>query len=199
MPDRVHEAAAQYSTGGKPLRVEEFFRAVANGLLGPRDRVELLEGQIVAMSPQSPRHAAVTSILRERLAAAAPTACLREHSPIVLGDLSAPEPDVVVAQGPCERYLERHPHAQDIWLVVEVSDSSLARDRTLKARLYAEHGIPEYWLVDLAKGVVEVFRTPSAGVYASSERIRKRSLQAALQAALDRRATQADSFAIHLR
>ena len=84
---------------------------------------------------------------------------------MVLSDISEPVPDLFVARGNETDYLERHPAASDILLVVEVSDSSLQSDRKKKAAIYARYGIPEYWIVNLTKRQIEVYREPANGVY----------------------------------
>jgi len=127
------------------------------------ERVELLRGLLVEMSPQDPRHSAPIDRLTELLVLAlAPRARVRVQLPVALSEDSEPEPDLaVVAAGD---YDTEHPtHAL---LVIEVAGSSLRKDRGLKASLYAEAGVPEYWIVDLAGGLVEVYTDIVGGVYA---------------------------------
>jgi Uma2 family endonuclease len=145
----------------RPLRRREYDCLVELGVFDD-ERVELLSGLLVAMSPQGPEHAEVTGYLAERLSVAlAGRARVRAHSPLSLSDESEPQPDVaVVAMGD---YTRSHPTRA--LLVIEVaepaSDSQLRKDRELKAQLYAATGIPEYWLVDLVARVVHVYRTPA--------------------------------------
>jgi Uma2 family endonuclease len=143
--------------------VQRYFELVETGVVHPDDRVELLEGVIVAMSPQNPLHASATRRAYEALRTA-----LRERAvisvqlPLVLGAYSAPEPDVAVLPGQRSDYDRAHPTTA--LLVVEVADSSLLQDRLTKAAVYAAAGIPEYWLVNLRDDCIEVFRAPDTGM-----------------------------------
>jgi len=144
-----------------PLRwtVSEYFGLVHRGVLRPNDRVELLEGLIVAMSPQNPRHATAISLANRVLQArVGDRAVVRIQLPLVLGAHSAPEPDVAVVPGRVLDYAEMHPTTA--LLVVEIADSSLVQDRLTKAAMYARGGIPEYWIVNLVDDRIELFRKP---------------------------------------
>ena len=138
---------------------ERYLRLVDEGVLGPDDRVELLEGVIVAMAPHSPRHAAgihcVTEVLFQAVAGRATVRC---QLPLATGPSSVPEPDVAVVPGSRSDYVQSHPTSA--LLVVEVADSSLPQDRLTKTAIYAAAAIPEFWIVNLRDGVVEVFRDP---------------------------------------
>jgi Uma2 family endonuclease len=139
--------------------VNEYFGFVHQGGIHPDERVELLDGLVVAMSPQDPRHAAaimfagraLERLLRDR-------ATLRNQLPLILGDRSVPEPDLAIVPGGALDYVEAHPTTA--LLVVEVSDSSLPQDRLTKAAIYARGGVPEYWIVNLVDDRVDVFREP---------------------------------------
>lgn len=138
---------------------EYYWRLVADGVIGPDDRVELLEGVIVAMSPQNPPHAFVIAALTRRLSATVGAgASVRVQLPLDLSDLSTPEPDLAVVAGPPEDYAAVHPTSA--LLVVEVADSTVLQDRLTKGPMYAAAGIAEYWLVNLRARCVEVFRAP---------------------------------------
>jgi Uma2 family endonuclease len=132
-------------------------------------RVELIEGEIIEMAPIGPPHAAITHPLAVLLETAfGPEFTLRTQVPITLGDAtnpSEPEPDIVVATGSWRDYLTRHPNQNDIQLIVEISDSTLAYDRTIKARLYSDAQIPEYWIVNLVDSQIEVHRQPADAGY----------------------------------
>jgi len=151
---------------GTPARVESrytverYFDLVEQGVLRPEDRVELLEGVIVGMSPQNPGHASavrrVSKALREAVAA---RAVVSAQLPIVVGAYSVPEPDVAIVPGRESDYDAQHPTTA--LLVVEIADSSLAQDRLTKTAIYAEAGVPEYWIVNLRERRVEVFRNPA--------------------------------------
>ncbi|HTE49345.1 MAG TPA: Uma2 family endonuclease [Kofleriaceae bacterium] len=145
----------------RSIRRVEYERMVEAGLF-PDERIELLRGALVAMSPQGARHADATrrlaSILIGHLSQRAAVSC---QLPFAATDDSEPEPDVAVH--PDDNYSRAHPNRA--FLVVEIAESSLAKDRAVKAAVYAEAGVAEYWVVDLARGVVEVMTEPSAGGY----------------------------------
>ncbi len=138
---------------------ERYFRLVEEGVLGPDDRVELLDGVIVAMAPSGPAHATVVNQAAQALIlAVASRAAVRVQAPLVASGLSAPEPDIAVVPGALKDYLTAHPATA--LLVVEVSDSSLPQDRITKARIYAGASVPEYWILNLREDCVEVLRAP---------------------------------------
>lgn len=149
--------------------VESYFGLVAKGALTPDDRVELLEGVVVAVSPQGPPHAGVTHLAAEALRQAiGDRAAVRIQSPLVLRPRSVPEPDIAVVAGEHRQYVRAHPTTA--LLVVEVADSSLPQDRITKARIYARAGIPELWVVNLRDDVVEVYRRPDRASAAYRDR-----------------------------
>lgn len=151
----------------RPLRRAEYDSLVARGLLDDT-RVELLHGTLVEMSPQGPLHADIVSRLFERLVRLLPGHVrTRAHSPLALSDDSEPEPDIAVVTS--DDY--RHAHPQQALLVIEVADSSLRKDRGVKAALYATAGVAELWVVDLNDRSVEVYREPIDGFYASIVRV----------------------------
>jgi Uma2 family endonuclease len=144
----------------------QYDQMVDAGVLTPDDRVELIDGYIVPMSPQNSRHATSVEMTRRALASACPSSMLvRAQFPLALGSASEPEPDLAVVPGSINDYVDQHP--SEALLVVEVADSSLAKDREQKRLLYAQHGIPEYWIVNLVNGHLEVYRDPAAGDYKS--------------------------------
>jgi Uma2 family endonuclease len=141
------------------LTAERYFGLVEAGVLSEEDRVELLEGVVVAMTPSNPPHAAGVARATEALfLAVARRAHIRPQLSLVLGRYSVPEPDLAVVAGRAADYDASHP--KTALLVIEVSDASLAQDRLTKAAIYAAAGIPEYWIVNLRDGVVEVMREP---------------------------------------
>lgn len=145
--------------GPTRMTVERYFALVDEGLLEPDDRVELLEGVVVAMSPRNPLHDTVVSLVDRALArAVGGRAAVRCQCSLVLGRWSVPEPDVLVVPGRERDYLTAHPTTA--LLAIEVADTSLAQDRLTKAALYAAAGIPEYWIVNLRDDCVEVHRAP---------------------------------------
>lgn len=148
--------------------IEEYYRMAEVGILGPEDRVELIEGEIVEMSPIGPHHAAcVAALTRRLLLAAGERAVVSPQNPVRLLPDTEPQPDIVLLRPPESRYWERHGTPADTLLVVEVAETSYRYDRRVKLPLYARAGVPEVWIVDLPQGVVQVFREPGAAGYAS--------------------------------
>ncbi len=145
----------------EPTRISasEYFRLVEMGVLEEDDRVELLEGVIVAMTPPNPPHAtAVTKTTYALMRAVAERALVRTQCDFVASAWSVPEPDVAIVPGEADDYAGSHPSRA--LLLVEVSDSSVKQDRLSKSRIYAAANIPEYWIVNLRESVVEVLRDP---------------------------------------
>lgn len=152
----------------RPLTVAEYHRMGEVGILADRERVELIEGQLVAMAPIGSQHSGTVNTLTRRLVlAVGDRGVVAVHNPVQLDDLTEPEPDFAVLKPRPDDYRLATPRADEVLLIVEVADSSLAYDRTVKRSLYARHGIPEFWIVNLTAGEVEVCRTPSGDEYAS--------------------------------
>ena len=146
--------------------VEEYHRMGEVGILGEDDRVELIEGEIVQMSPIGSRHAAcVDRLLQNLMDKVKGRAIVRVQSPIRLGDRSEPQPDLVLLRPREDFYASGHPGPGDVLLVIEVAESSAEYDREVKVPLYARYGIVEVWLVDLERNRVEVYREPKEGRY----------------------------------
>ncbi len=140
---------------------EEYDRLIGTGFFQPGERLELIEGEVVEMAPQGSVHAAVTGRTERALQQQfGPNCWVRVQMPLALGELSEPEPDLVVVQGTPDDYLDHHPGAAQTLLVIEVSDTTLDYDRERKARVYARAWIREYWLVNLVDRCVEVYRDP---------------------------------------
>jgi len=139
--------------------VGAYFALVADGVLDPDERVELLDGLVVAKPPQSPAHAAgirrAQRALRETLG---PEVVISSQLPLISGPTSVPEPDLAVLWGKLEDYEMQHP--TDASLVVEIADTSLAQDRLTKSRIYANAGIRQFWIVNLRDHRVECFADP---------------------------------------
>ena len=140
---------------------DEYHRLAEQGWLGTL-RWELIQGEIVEVMPQSPTHS--TGIMRLVLALVPLFGLefVRTQLPIVLGPLNEPEPDIVVTAGPIADYAIQQPGAEDIRLLVEVSSTTLRDDLSVKAALYAQAGIPEYWVLDLENRRLYVHRNPNA-------------------------------------
>lgn len=164
------------TTASPDLRMTsaEFLALVDQGVLGPDDRVELLEGVLVTMPPSGPLHASIVTrtqyALYDRLRG---RAAVRSQVGFVATSLSVAEPEVTVAPGDEAQYQEAHP--AEAHLLVEVALSSLASDRLSKSRIYAAAGITEFWIVNLRDDQLEVFRHPDRelGVYAERAILRR--------------------------
>lgn len=144
--------------------VEEYQRLGEAGILTKDDRVELLDGRILNMSPIGTTHFCIVSHITNLIAALLPAGWhVRTQGPITLSS-SEPEPDLAIVRGELFDYLNRHPAAADIALLIEVADSSLPLDRGLKASIYAADAIPLYWIVDLVGRRVEVLRDPGPAI-----------------------------------
>jgi Uma2 family endonuclease len=154
----------------KRWSTDEYHRLIAAGILTPDDRVELLDGQIVEMVPQDPPHASTTDEGSDYLKALfAGLAKVRAQLPITLAPDSEPEPDIAIVRIDPNRYRERHPGPQDIFLLIEIADSTLSRDRNRKAKVYAKAGIREYWIVNIGQQQLIVLKDPQAGLYQSEQ------------------------------
>lgn len=142
---------------------DDYCRMAEAGLFAGQ-RVELIEGEILMMSPMNPAHAAALQLVARALEHAFGHGhCVRVQLPLDIDASSAPEPDIAVVPGAPRDYRS---HPTTALLVVEVSDTTLNFDRTRKRELYARAGIPEYWIVNLLNCCVEVHRSPAAGSYA---------------------------------
>jgi Uma2 family endonuclease len=163
-------------------------RLIDVGIFGPEDRVELLDGLLVAREPQGERHATVVALVRAALERAFGRRYhIREEKPVALDERSEPEPDIVVVPGGPRDYLTAHPSRPV--LIVEVADTSLKLDRLRKGGLYARAGIAEYWIVNLVDEVLEVYREPvrapsggGDGKYDSVRRLQRQAVVTPLAA-----------------
>jgi hypothetical protein len=137
------------------------------GIFGEDDRVELIDGEIVTMTPIGSRHAgAVNRLLNLFLPLqAAQTTQLSIQNPIRLSEHSEPQPDLALLRSRLDFYASSHPRPQDVFLIVEVAETSAGSDRQIKLPLYAKAGIPEVWLIDLMAEQIEVFRDPGPTGY----------------------------------
>ena len=149
-------------TTARPYRWSrtEYDRAVDAGVFVPDARLELVDGEILAMTPQGSRHFAGVELAADALREAFGAGCrVRVQGPLAAGDDSEPEPDVAVVEGHARTYRDAHPTTA--LLVVEVSDDSLSRDRTGKQRRYSRCGIREYWILALPDQRLEIHRDPA--------------------------------------
>lgn len=143
------------------LTVEQYHRMGEVGILTEDDRVELLEGILVNREMINPAHSTSTSLTTDTLRRVLPSGWfIRAEQPMTTFD-SEPEPDICVAKGSVRDYTNRHPSPDEVALVVEVSDSTLRQDRTIKLRIYAQARIPVYWILNLPERTVEVYTEPA--------------------------------------
>jgi Uma2 family endonuclease len=151
--------------------VDEYYRMAEAGILGEDDRVELIEGEIVQMAPIGPRHANRVNRLVLRFAERfRGMAHISSQNPVRLSNRSEPEPDLALVRAYPEGqdpYESAHPTPRDVFLIVEVADSSIEYDLGRKARLYARHGIPELWVLDQRNDRLVVHRDPTPRGYAT--------------------------------
>jgi len=158
------------ATPRRLLTVDEYHRMGQAGILTEEDRVELIEGELVAMAPIGSEHAAATNALTRLLVlAVGDRAIVSVGNPVRLSQRSEPQPDFAVLK-PRGDYKTMLPRPEDTMLAVEVANSSLDYDRKIKLALYARSGIPEVWIVNLAAGEVEVYQSPVADRYTASAR-----------------------------
>jgi Uma2 family endonuclease len=152
---------------GAPLRFsgEDYFKLGAIGVLLEGDRVELMDGEIIEMSPEESRHSACIRRLIRFLPPRVGEAIVGAQDSLSLPDGYWPRPDVVVLRPSDDEYDDRHPTHADALVVVEVANSSLRLDRDIKSMRYAHAGIPEYWLVDLTRTRIFLHCDPVAGEY----------------------------------
>lgn len=140
--------------------VNEYHQMLDVGILTPDDKVELLEGRIIEVSPQNPPHAATTQRASDYLKALLlGQAHVRMQLPITLST-SEPEPDIAVVRIDLAAYGDHHPSPKEIFLLIEVAHTTLETDRAEKAPIYARANIPEYWILDITNYQVYIFRNP---------------------------------------
>jgi Uma2 family endonuclease len=146
--------------------VKEYYRMAKAGILGPDERVELIEGEILDMPPIPARHAVCVNILTRLFVPRVGDAfTVQIQGPVRLNQYSEPVPDVAILKGPPDTYLGEHPGPAAVILLIEVSLTTLAYDRRRKVPLYAGFGIPEVWVVNLGARCVEVYSDPADGSY----------------------------------
>jgi Uma2 family endonuclease len=150
------------------LSVQDYHQMAESGILQPGERIELLEGRILQMAAKGTAHSASVSRIEQLLRnCLGDRVLLRFQDPVRLDDYSEPEPDVAVVQVNPSYYEDHHPTPSEVYLLIEVSDSTLKFDRETKAPAYARSGIAEYWVLDVIRRKLHVYRSPSADGYQS--------------------------------
>ena len=153
--------------------LDEWRRLGEANIFPPDSRLELIEGEILEMAPIGCNHSGHLNRINKLFTIlTANCADTSVQNPLQLGDLSEPEPDFMLLKPKNDFYCTRHPNADDVLLLIEVADSSLSFDQNQKLRLYALHGIPEYWLLNLNDLCLEVYRKPNGEVYAEKNTLR---------------------------
>ena len=166
MSQTISETIQPTVLSPKRWTVAEYHQIISSGIITPDTPVELINGQIIEMVPQQPPHAATTDEGGDYLNAlflGKAKVCVQ--LPATLPPDSEPEPDFAIVKIDANLYRDRHPGPNDIYLIIEVADSTLQKDRQYKSTLYAQAGIPEYWIINLKQNQVIVYRQGQDGVY----------------------------------
>ncbi|WP_017293797.1 Uma2 family endonuclease [Geminocystis herdmanii] len=150
----------------KKFALEEYHQIIASGVLREDYLIELINGEIFEMSPVGFRHAScvkkINYLFAEKLGS---KVIIGVQDPIKLNDNSEPQPDLVLLKPRDDFYANQHPTPEDIFLLIEVADSSIEYDRNFKIPIYAENKIKEVWLVDLNQNLLEVYQNPQKNYY----------------------------------
>lgn len=158
----------------KRFTADDYQRMGQVGILSEDDRVELIDGEVVAMTPTGSRHnACVDAVNRAMVVGAGDNAIVRVQGSVRLDLYHEPEPDVVLLRPQADSYASRLPGPADILLIVEIAESSVEYDRDMKARIYAASGVPEYWLADLGANLVSCYAAPQGGTYRTLRQYRR--------------------------
>ena len=145
---------------------DDYQRMGQAGILSKNDRVELIDGEVVAMTPIGPRHCAcVDRATRALVTRAGATAIVRVQGSVRLDLYTEPEPDLVLLRPRADFYASRHPGPDDILLIIEVADSSIEYDRDVKLAVYAQSRVSEYWLADLNANLLFCYSLPESSAY----------------------------------
>jgi Uma2 family endonuclease len=155
----------------KVFTVEDYYRMDEAGVFAPGERVELINGEIVEMSPIGSRHAACVNRLNQLLLSVQGRAIVSIQNPSLLSVYSVPQPDVMLLEPKDDFYASALPEPKDVLMMIEVSDTTLRYDRRIKAPLYASAGIPEVWVVDLKGDRIHVYRNPGGDSYRTTAKV----------------------------
>lgn len=156
---------------GTKCTLADYHRAIAAGI-GSDRQVELLRGEIVEMAPEGPLHAdRYSKVARYLSQLLGDRAEIRPAAPITLPNQSEPQPDLAIVRP--QNYSDRHPAPEDIFWLIEIANTSLDRDLHVKSAIYAEAGIPEYWIIDLRASKLVVMREPIRNGYRSQTEVER--------------------------
>ena len=154
--------------------VADYYRMADAGVFPPNARVELIEGEVIEMSPIGNRHAGcvirLTTLLNRNVGA---SAFVSVQNPVHLNDFSEPQPDIALLKPRADYYSTAHPTPADVLLLIEVADTTVEFDRRVKLPLYARAGIPETWVMVLPKDLIEVHSQPVNGKYQKVQRLKR--------------------------
>ncbi len=157
----------------RQITTKEYDAMIDNGVFDEDDNIELLNGVIVEKMPKGMKHPTLNDIIAMLLIQKfGDKACVRNQNPIWLDDFSEPEPDIVLAKAPLERYFDGHPTPSEIFLIIEIADSTLGYDRNTKSLAYARAKIQQYLLLNVQDRTIEDYREPSADGYQSKQTYR---------------------------
>lgn len=150
----------------RKFTVDQYQAMAKAGIIDHQEKVELIQGEIITMSPIGFRHAFVTTYLSNWFARQlGERTIVASQNPIQLANHSQPQPDIALLKPVDDFYGDRLPNAEDILLLIEVADSSLTYDQTVKVPLYAQHQIPEVWLIDLTRNCLQCYLSPGKNSY----------------------------------
>jgi Uma2 family endonuclease len=165
VPRPPEEPLASPLDHAHPLKADRYFAMIATGVLGKKDRVYLWKGRLVEKMTKGRPHVFAVGSLYETLFTLTPAGWyVEQEQPLMIGDESVPEPDLMIVRGTRRDHVQKPPSAADLALLVEVADSSLAEDLGDVLQTYAAHSIPTYWVVNLRARRVEVYRDPTGPV-----------------------------------
>jgi hypothetical protein len=167
--------------------VEQYEDMIARGTLTDEDHVELLEGVIVQKMPHNAPHDYAVNQLQLLLILLLDRSWLVRTQSSITFPISVPEPDIAIVPGPAIRYAKKRPTWEQAELIIEVSDSTLAKDRGIKLRVYAKAKVSEYWIVNLVDGIVEVYSQPKTGKVPTYRRVVQYSIGESIPVSLDRK------------
>ncbi|MCW9680225.1 Uma2 family endonuclease [Dolichospermum circinale CS-1225] len=154
--------------------VKQFHKMAESGILSENERVELIRGEMIDMSPIGRRHAGcVNRLVNLLIQLLGKRIILAPQNPVVLNETSEPQPDIALLKPRPDFYRNSHPQPEDIFLLIEVADTTVKYDREVKIPLYAEANIPEVWLVDVNQEIIEVYRNSLEGIYQDVQKLTK--------------------------
>jgi Uma2 family endonuclease len=160
----------QIETTRKRFTVDDYYRMAEAGILKPTDRVELIEGEIVEMSPIGDRHAMAVNRANMLFARGlGDRVVVSVQNAVRVNRYNEPQPDVVLIRARENFFGTQHPRPEDVVLLIEVSDTTLRFDRNVKLPIYARNGISEVWIFDLNNDVIHLYREPKAGTYSVTQ------------------------------